>query len=150
MAIKVSEMSSKNYDEVYALWQGVEGIGLFNNSDSKQGISSYLRRNRGFSFVARDAGKVVGAVLCGHDGRRGYLYHLAVAQTYRKKGIGKALVKRAIKKLESVDINRCHLFIFDDNTGAQKFWEKLGWRELKKFKFMSRAIGRKDKFVLNF
>jgi ribosomal protein S18 acetylase RimI-like enzyme len=147
MAIKISEMKNRDYDEVYALWQRVEGMGLFSHSDSKQAVSNYLRRNRGFSFVARDGRNIIGVVLGGHDGRRGYLYHLAVEPVYRQKGIGKKLVKKVIKKLESINIHRCHLFVSNENTGGQKFWGKLGWSEVQGFKFMSRAINKKDKMI---
>lgn len=147
MAVKITEMKIKDYREVFTLWRSLEGIGLFKHSDSRKGIANYLRRNKRMSFVARSTGKLVGVILCGHDGRRGYIYHLAVMEEYRKEGIGGKLVKKAIKKLEGAGINRCHLFVFGDNKDGQAFWERLGWVELDGFKFMSREIGEKDKMV---
>jgi ribosomal protein S18 acetylase RimI-like enzyme len=143
--LKIAEMKIKDYADVYALWQSTKGIGLFNHSDSRQGIASYLKRNKGMSFVARSSDKLVGVILCGHDGRRGYIYHLAVNQEYRKKGIGTKLVTKAVKKLEQAGINRCHLFVFDDNKTGHTFWKKLGWTEFNGIKFMSKPIGKEDK-----
>ena len=117
----IKEMTIADYEEAILLWQSVEGVGLHDDADSKEAIGQYLQRNPGISFVARDNGKLVGAVLCGYDGRRGYLHHLAVGKSYRKKGIGKALVQRIIKKLGSLDVTKCHVFVFADNLGGQKF-----------------------------
>jgi N-acetylglutamate synthase len=147
MAVKISEMKIKDYDEVYALWQNTEGVGLFSHTDSKQSISKFLKRNRGLSFVARNGRNIVGVVLCGHDCRRAYIYHLAVERAFRNKGVGTKLVNGVIRQLKSINIPRCHLFVFNDNQGGYKFWEKLGWNHLPGFKFMSRPIGNKDKIV---
>jgi N-acetylglutamate synthase len=142
MVIEISKMEIENYEQVYALWQSVEGIGLHKDCDSKNGISAYLERNPGLSFVARDNEKVVGAVLCGHDGRRGYLHHLAIARPYRNKGIGRTLVEHALSVLDSLGIAKCHLFVFSENDDAQTFWQKIGWTKRIDLKVMS-----KDRFL---
>jgi len=138
--MQIREMTIEDYDEVFSLWRSVEGMGLHGICDSEEGVGKYLRRNPGLSFVARDGNRLIGAVLCGHDGRRGYLHHLAVDREYRRKGIGTALVAKVIEKLNAVGIGRCHIFIFAENTGAQEFWQKSGWTEFVGLKIMSRGV----------
>jgi putative acetyltransferase len=87
----ISEMTIAEYDEVLALWQATEIMGL-SEADSREGVAAYLQRNDGLSLLARHSGRLVGAVLCDHDGRRAYLHHLAVARDFRHRGIGRALV----------------------------------------------------------
>ena len=127
MQINICEFSIKNYEAVVALWRSCEGIGL-SEADSKENLNDYLKRNPALSFVARSSNRIVGAVLCGHDGRRGYLHHLAVHPDFRSRGIGRALVKKCIVSLQSIGIQKCHLFIFNSNTAGIQFWEKIGWR----------------------
>lgn len=96
-------------------------------ADEREHIESYLARNPTMSFVATENGKIIGAVLCGHDGRRGYLHHLAVAETHQKKGIGKKLTERCLESLRNIGIQKCHLFVYHTNTNGKVFWEKIGW-----------------------
>jgi putative acetyltransferase len=117
----------EDYDAVVALWRRTEGVGL-NESDTRPAIAAYLRRNPRFSFVAEKDGRIVGAVLCGHEGRRGYLYHLAVAKRYRQRGIGRQLVNACLAKLRKARIPRCNIFIFANNAKGMKFWAHTGWR----------------------
>ena len=126
MSIQYDEMTILDYPDVIALWQNSQGIGL-SAADTLSGISIYLARNPGHSFVARDQAKLVGAVLCGHDGRRGYLHHLAVQPAYRRQGIGQALVERCITRLRAAGIDKCHIFVYSANQEGQAFWEKIGW-----------------------
>jgi ribosomal protein S18 acetylase RimI-like enzyme len=138
--MEIAEMTINDYAQVFALWQSIEGIGLHDDEDSMQGIAKYLARNSGLSFVARDAGKLVGAVLCGHDGRRGYLHHLAVKPEYRNKGIGRAIVEHVMSKLEKAGIKKCHIFVFADNSGGRRFWKRIGWNEREDLRIMSYSI----------
>ena len=116
-----------DYAKIYALWKDAgEGVGL-GESDSRAAIGRYLSRNRGLSLVATSGGRVVAAVLCGHDGRRGYLHHLAVARKWRRRGIGRRLVAACLEKLRSEDIPKCNLFLFASNVKGQAFWRSLGW-----------------------
>jgi N-acetylglutamate synthase len=138
--MKIMEMTIEDYDQVFALWRSSEGIGLHDDVDSKEGIAGYLKRNNGLSFVARYNDKIVGAVLCGHDGRRGYLHHLAVDAKYRKKGLGKALVEHVMAKLQKVGINKCHIFVFADNGAGRQFWERIGWSQRDDLRIMSYNI----------
>lgn len=119
-------MTITDYDEVLALWQRCEGVGL-SDADSLRNIRQYLDHNPGRSFVALMDDKVVGAVLAGHDGRRGYIYHLAVHPDCRRHGIGRNLVDRCLKALIDSGIMKCHIFIFNDNVAGIEFWKAAGW-----------------------
>jgi len=116
-----------DYEAVHALWSQTEGLGL-NESDSPGAIAAYLERNPGLSRVAVDPrDHIVGALLCGHDGRRGYLHHLAVTPAHRKQGIGKALVESCLEGLRALGIPKCNLFLFADNEQGRSFWLHNGW-----------------------
>lgn len=139
MSIAIRDMGIEDYESIYRLWQSVEGIGL-SDADSKEGIKRFLERNPGLSFVASDGDQIVGAALCGHDGRRGYIHHLAVVNAYRRQGIGKSLVGRCMYALMRIGIAKCHLFVFDDNQEAIRFWNKVGWTERVELMMMSQLL----------
>ena len=126
MEIRIFEFTIKNVDPVLRLWKRCEGI-VLSNADSRPNLTAYLNRNPGLSFVAKAPNGIVGAVLCGHDGRRGYLHHLAVHADYRRQGIGQTLVEKCISTLQSHGIQKCHLFILNSNTTGIRFWERIGW-----------------------
>jgi len=112
---------------VLALWRSCEGIGL-SDSDSREAIGAYLVRNPGMSAVAREqAGRLVGAVLCGDDGRRGYLHHLAVSPDSRGRGIGTELLRFSFERLAARGIPKCNIFLFGDNEAGREFWLHAGW-----------------------
>ena len=127
VAQDIAEMTQADYDEVFALWSGTEGVGL-GVSDTRERIGEFLARNLGMCFVAREGGVIVGTILCGTDGRRGYLHHVAVSPGHRRRGIGAALVRRCMAVLKQLDIPRCHLFVFAANEAALAFYRRLGWR----------------------
>ena len=131
------------YDDVLVLWEQAEGVGLHDHSDSREGIQCYLMRNPGLSFVARAGGTVVGAVLAGHDGRRGYLHHLTVHPDYRRLEIGRRLVDRCLGALQEAGIPKCHLFIFNDNVNGIAFWESVGWTPRTDICIVSKVIDQK-------
>ncbi len=137
MHITICEMTLQDYNDVFALWQATEGVGL-SEADSEHGIAQFLQRNPGFSFVARDGDQLAGAVLCGHDGRRGFIHHLAVRQSYRRRGVGRALVEACLAVLRRAGIQKCHLFVFADNLDAVAFWERIGWQQRTELVIMSR------------
>ncbi|MBF2004732.1 GNAT family N-acetyltransferase [Chlorogloeopsis fritschii PCC 9212] len=136
MAIEITELYITDYEDVISLWENTEGIKL-RDADSKENIQRYLERNSGLSFAARKDGQIVGAILCGHDGRRGYLHHLAVLPIYRRQGIGTKLVESSLARLRNWGIEKCHLFILTENVQAKQFWEKLGWCERTDIQMMS-------------
>ena len=131
----VQPMSIRDFPAVHALWQRTEGVGL-TESDSKENVAKFLRRNPGMSFVARCDRQLVGAVLCGHEGRRGYLHHLAVAPQHRRQGIGKSLVESCLAALHSAGILKCNLFVYENNAAAGDFWQKIGWAKRPDLRLM--------------
>jgi N-acetylglutamate synthase len=126
MNTEITPFSIDSYEDVLALWRQCEGIGL-SDADSRESIQTYLNRNPGMSFVALADGKVVGSILAGHDGRRGYIHHLAVHPSCRRLGLGRALVAQATCALLSAGIQKAHIFIFNSNTEGIAFWESVGW-----------------------
>jgi ribosomal protein S18 acetylase RimI-like enzyme len=136
---RIEPMAASDFDEVLRLWQKMEGIGL-NESDTRPALTQYLARNPGLSFVARNGTEIVGAVLCGHDGRRGYLHHLAVARGHRKKGLGKKLVATCLSGLKRLGILKCNIFLFADNTGGERFWKRNGWVMRPDLRLMQKAV----------
>ena len=139
VSISIQEMILDDYDEVHALWKSSEGLET-SIADAKESIARFLERNPGLSFVARDEGQIVGAVLCGHDGRRGYIDQLAVKKSHRFQGIGKNLVARCLYKLIQTGIRRWHLFVLEDNDEALAFWNKLGWSKRIELVTMSQSL----------
>jgi len=120
-------MTIEDYERVYTLWSGTKGMGLRSIDDSKEGIERFLRRNPSTCFLAEADGEVIGAIICGHDGRRGYIYHTAVKENLRGQGIGKQLADKACEALKAEGITRCGLFVFAENKGGKDFWLSQGW-----------------------
>jgi putative acetyltransferase len=138
--IIISPFTLDAYDKVMALWKESEGIGL-SGADSKESIRSYLERNLNMSLTAEDSqGTLLGAVLCGHDGRRGYIYHLAVHPDHRRLGIGRKLVQECLARLKMAGIQKCHIFIFDDNTSGTDFWKAIGWTYREDIRVISKDV----------
>ena len=123
----IRTMTIDDYEEVYDLWIHTPGMGLNHLDDSKEGIDKYLKRNPTTCFVAEKEGKIIGVILTGHDGRRGFIYHTAVALEEREHGIGKALVDHALEALKQEGINKVSLVVFSKNEIGNGFWEKLGF-----------------------
>ena len=137
--MNITQFDISIYDEVFALWQQCDGVGL-SDADSRGNIEKYLERNPKMSFVALSSGKLVGVVLAGHDGRRGYIHHLAVHPEFRRRGIAHSLVDRSIEALQESGIQKCHLFIFKDNHSGLAFWEKIGWQCRMDLSIVSKQI----------
>ena len=135
----ISVMTINDYPEAFDLWKVSEGIGL-SDADTRQAIQRYLKRNPGMSFIARVDGQLVGAVLSGTDGRRGYLHHLAVAKPYRKLGVGRQLVEHCLAAQEKAGVTRCHIFVYRENKNGKIFWDQTGWFERNDLQMMSRDI----------
>jgi ribosomal protein S18 acetylase RimI-like enzyme len=134
------EMKASDYQGIFTLWQDGEGIGL-SNADSEANIQRFLARNPALSFVAVHNGRIVGAILCGHDGRRGYIYHLFVAKPHRNKGLGRRLVTKSLERLKEEGIDKCHLFVFAWNELGRNFWLNSGWTLREDLVVMSKATG---------
>lgn len=126
--IKVRLMEIGDYAEIYSLWMKSENMGFNNVDDSERGIAGYLARNPSSCFVAEnDGGRIAGAILAGHDGRRGFIYHLAVDPDFRRRGVGRSLVDSALRALKSDGISKVALLCFAYNDAGNAFWEKAGF-----------------------
>jgi ribosomal protein S18 acetylase RimI-like enzyme len=124
--INVRIFRIEDYDAVVALWWRTDGIAL-NESDTRPATAAFLRRNPRLSFAAEKDGRIIGAVLCGHDGRRGYLHHLVVSKRHRQRGIYRQLISACLAKLHKVGIQKCSIFLFASNVAGMKFWQRMGW-----------------------
>lgn len=116
-----------DYEAVYSLWLSCKGMGLNSIDDSRNGIERFLKRNPDTCFVAETNGVIIGAILAGNDGRRGYIYHTAVSPDQRRKGIASKLVEAAMYALENIGISKAALVVFDRNTDGNAFWDKSGF-----------------------
>ena len=125
--MKIRRMNLQDYSKVYHLWLHTSGMGLNTTDDSEAGIDKYLRRNPNTCFVAEKKEEIIGAILSGHDGRRGLIYHLAVKDSERKQGIGSALLDRAMEALQEEGIKKVYIMIFKNNEAGNAFWEKRGF-----------------------
>lgn len=120
-------MTADDYDGVYDLWINTPGMGLNTTDDSREGIAAYLERNPTTSFVAQEDGRIIGVILAGHDGRRGYIHHTAVSIGCRGRGVGRELVRLALCALEKQGISKAALVVFARNETGNGFWEHLGF-----------------------
>lgn len=125
----IREMTIDDYEEVYHLWKQIKGFGIRSIDDSREGVERFLMRNPTTSVVAEKDGKIVGSILCGHDGRRGCLYHVCVDEAYRRHGIGKAMVVKTMEALKAEQINKVCLIAFTKNDIGNAFWNTIGWTE---------------------
>lgn len=139
--LSIRLMTIEDYDAVVALWQSVDGVGLHDHDDSQEGIAAFLERNPGLCFVAASEDKIIGAVLCGHDSRRGYLQHLAVEPNHRGYGTGQKLVDACLSALKALGIRKCTIMVFGDNEQGLSFWRKCGWITRDDLHLMQMPIG---------
>lgn len=133
-------MLISDYKQVYRLWTLCAGMGLNNLDDSKAGINAFLRRNPDTCFVAEIGSQIIGVIMVGNDGRRGYIYHTAVNPKYRKQGIARQLVNTAIDALKLVGINKVALVVFERNENGNNFWEKLGFTIREDLVYRNKAL----------
>ena len=120
-------MKIEDFDQVHALWMKISGFGIRSIDDSREGVERFLKRNPKCSVVAEKDGQIIGSILCGHDGRRGSLYHVCVHPDYRKQGIGKSMVVFAMQALKKDQINKVCLIAFTQNDIGNAFWKEIGW-----------------------
>ena len=120
-------MTMKDYNEVYALWKKIRGFGIRSIDDSREGVERFLKRNPTTSVVAVEDDRIVGSILCGHDGRRGCFYHVCVDAEYRRQGIGKSMVVASMEALKEEHINTVCLIAFTRNDVGNAFWNTIGW-----------------------
>lgn len=125
--IKIRAMEIEDYDQVRGLWMTIHGFGIRSIDDSREDIERFLRRNPTTSVVACDGERIVGAILCGSDGRQGCLYHVCVARDHRRQGIGTQMVLYCMTALRRERINKVTLIAFQKNDVGNAFWKNIGW-----------------------
>lgn len=133
-------MTIDDYDSVHRLWLSCTGMGLNDLDDSKKGIAAFLDRNPATCFVCIDEGAVVGAIIAGHDGRRGYIYHTAVSPEHRRRGIGKGLADHALIALRNEGINKVAMLVFARNEAGNAFWEHEGFAARTDVVYRNKAL----------
>ena len=127
--IQTREFLIEDYDAAVELWRRVEGLDVA-EGDDRESIRRFLGQNRGLSRVATVGSTMIGAVLCGHDGRRGYIYHLAVDPVYRGFGLGKRLIDECLDGLKRAGLERANILVAKDNPRGREFWKRCGWEDL--------------------
>ena len=133
-------LTSADYDQLRALWLSTPGMGLNTTDDSREGVARFLARNPASCFAALDGDALVGVIMAGHDGRRGYIYHTAVRADLRGRGIGRALVERALDALRREGINKVALVAFTRNVQGNAFWARMGFEERRDLVYRNRAL----------
>ena len=137
--VSIRLMTMNDYEQVFALWERISGFALRSVDDSRQGIERFLRRNPNTSVVAELDGRIVGSILCGHDGREASFYHVCVAKEYRKHGIGRRMVRESLQALADEHVSKVSLVAFSSNEVGNVFWESIGWTprsDLNSYEFM--------------
>ena len=145
----VRVMTIKDYDQVHALWMRIKGFAIRSIDDSREGIERFIKRNPYTSIVAEVDGKIVGSILCGHDGRRGCFYHVCVHADYRMKGIGKAMVVKAMEALKEEHINKVSLIAFTQNDVGNAFWKEIGWTKREDLNYYDFTLNEKNITAFN-
>ena len=138
--VTVRSMQIEDYDQVYALWMTIHGFSIRTIDDSREGVERFLKRNPGISVVAEMDGRVVGAILCGHDGRRGCLYHVCVHEDYRMHGIGRAMVVHCMNALQQEGINKVSLIAFTKND----IGKQIGWTKREDLNYYDFVLNQKN------
>ena len=142
--MNIREMKIEDYDKVFALWKTIKGFGIRSVDDSKEGIERFLKWIPGLSVVAEENGEIVGAILCGSDGRRGCLYHVCVHKDYRRQGIGKTMVVWCMEKLKELQINKVSLIAFTQNDIGNAFWKEIGWTKREDLNYYDFTLNEKN------
>ncbi len=148
MSVTIRTMTIDDYDGVRSLWLGIKGFAIRSIDDSREGVEIFLKRNPTTSVVAEKDGVIVGSILCGHDGRRGTLYHVCVAEHFRNQGIGKAMVVRAMEALEAEHVSNVTLIAFTENDMGNAFWKHIGWRKREDCNYYDFVLNKEN--IINF
>ncbi len=140
----IRTMTIEDYDQVYDLWMTISGFAIRSVDDSREGVAAFLKRNPTTSVVAIEDGKVVGSILCGHDGRRGCCYHVCVNHAYRRRGIGKSMVIHAMEALHAEHISKVSLIAFTKNDIGNAFWNQIGWTKREDLNYYDFVLNREN------
>lgn len=147
--ITIRRMVIDDYDKICHLWHQIQGFAIRSIDDSRQGIETFLRRNPNTSVVAEYNGEIIGTILCGNDGRYGYLYHVCVMKDYRAMGIGKLMVQEVIKSLREENISKIALIAFSKNEVGNTFWKKLGWTRREDVNYYDFTLNEDNIIAIN-
>lgn len=145
----VRTMTIEDYEGVYELWMSIKGFAMRSIDDSREGVERFLSRNPETSVVACEDGKVVGAILCGHDGRRGCMYHVCVHEDYRMRGIGRAMVVFAMEALKKEKISKISLIAFTRNDVGNAFWNRIGWTKREDLNYYDFVLNKENIVAFN-
>lgn len=145
----IRAMTLNDYEKVYELWMKIKGFAIRSIDDSKEGVERFLNRNPGISVVAEEDGKIIGAILCGHDGRRGCMYHVCVDPEHRLKGIGKSMVVYAMEALKKEKINKVSLIAFTKNDIGNAFWKEIGWTKREDLNYYDFTLNEENISAFN-
>ena len=145
----IRTMTIEDFEQVHALWMTIKGFGIRSIDDSKEGVERFLKRNPTTSVVAEIDNKIVGSILCGHDGRRGCLSHVCVDAKYRRHGIGKAMVVYAMQALKREKINKVSLIAFTVNDIGNAFWNTIEWTERKDLNYYEFVLNEENITAFN-
>lgn len=138
--MELRRMVPEDYDRVWALWMSCKNMGFNDLDDSREGVCRLLRRNPDTCLVAEEGGALAGVILAGQDGRRGYIYHMAVAEDFRRQGVGTALVERCLAALEAEGIRKVALLVFRRNEAGNAFWQAQGFELREDVNYRNRAL----------
>ena len=146
--VLIRAMEPGDYDMLKVLWLGIKGFAIRSIDDSREGVLKFIDRNPGFSVVAQENGQIIGAILCGHDGRRGCLYHVCVDQAHRRRGIGRSVVLYCMNKLKDEGINKVSLIAFTKNDIGNAFWKEMGWTKREDLNYYDFTLNEEN--IINF
>ncbi|NLL78889.1 MAG: GNAT family N-acetyltransferase [Clostridiales bacterium] len=145
----IRKMTIEDYEQVYMLWKTIKGFAMRSIDDSREGVERFLKRNPDTSVVAVEDGRVVGAILCGHDGRRGCMYHVCVDPQYRMRGIGKSMVVFAMNALKAEGISKISLIAFTENDIGNAFWRCIGWTKREDLNYYDFVLNTENIIAFN-
>lgn len=144
----VRTMTIEDYQGVHDLWMTIKGFAIRSIDDSREGVERFLKRHPATSVVAEENGEIVGSILCGHDGRRGCLYHVCVREDCRMRGIGKSMVVRCMEELEKEKISKVSLIAFTENDIGNAFWKEIGWTKREDLNYYDFVLNREN--IINY
>lgn len=147
--MELRTMVPGDYDKVYALWKSIKRFGIRSVDDSREGVEAFLKRNPTTSVVAVENDEVIGSILCGYDGRYGYMYHVCVKEQYRRQGIGKQMVVFCMKALQELHINKIALIAFTSNDAGNAFWHEIGWKRREDLNYYDFTLNESNIIAFN-
>ncbi len=136
----IRKMTIGDYEEAFEMWLQAGESGIRTKEDSHEGIERFLERNPDTSFIAEIDGRIVGVLMCGQDGRRGYIYHTAIRDPSRSRTIGKALLSAMSEAMNRLQIAKVGLLIDGENDSGSVFWEQQGWIKRDDLMYFNRII----------